>query len=91
VFPILTLAILDMYPGMRGTASSMQAFVGLLSNALIAGVLSPMLSDNAMHLAVGAAAFTAVAYALWLWYLRHCDRMPGTTPNAASLEPTAEM
>ena len=91
VFPILTLVILDMYPQMRGTASSMQAFVGLLSNALIAGVLSPMLSDRPMHLALGAAAFTAVAYAMWRWYLAHCDRWPDASPNAASMEPTEEL
>ena len=91
VFPILTIAILDMYPTMRGTASSMQAFVGLLSNALIAGVLSPMLSGHPMHLALGAAAFTVVAYAMWRWYLAHCDRWPDASPNAASMEPTSEM
>ena len=91
VFPILTIAILDMYPTIRGTASSMQAFVGLLSNALIAGVLSPMLSDRPMHLALGAAAFSAVAYAMWRWYLAHCDRWPEASPNPASLEPTSEM
>lgn len=91
VFPILTLAILDMYPEMRGTASSMQAFVGLLTNALIAGLLSPALSDNPMHLALGAATFTAVGYTLWWWYLRHADRLPRTSPNAAAMEPTEEL
>jgi DHA1 family bicyclomycin/chloramphenicol resistance-like MFS transporter len=91
VFPILTIAILDMYPNMRGTASSMQAFVGLLSNALIAGLLSPLLSDDPMHLALGAAAFSAVAYAMWRWYLAHCDRWPEASANAASFEPTDEM
>ena len=91
VFPILTIAILDMYPTMRGTASSMQAFVGLLSNALIAGVLSPMLSDSPLHLALGAAAFSTVAWLLWRWYLAHCDRFPEASPEAASLEPTEEL
>ena len=91
VFPILTIAILDMYPTMRGTASSMQAFVGLLSNALIAGVLSPMLSDSPLRLALGAAAFSTVAWLLWRWYLAHCDRFPEASPEAASLEPTEEL
>ncbi len=91
VFPILTIAILDMYPTMRGTASSMQAFVGLLSNALIAGVLSPMLSGHPLHLALGAAAFTAVAYGMWRWYLAHCDRWPEVSAEASSLAPTDEM
>lgn len=65
VFPILTLAILDMVPTRRGAASSLQAFLGLVSNALIAGLLSPLVSDSGLHLAVTSAAFTAVAYGLW--------------------------
>jgi DHA1 family bicyclomycin/chloramphenicol resistance-like MFS transporter len=44
-----------------------------------------------MHLALGAAAFSAVAYAMWRWYLAHCDRFPEASPNAASMEPTDEM
>lgn len=91
VFPILTIAILDMYPNQRGSASSMQAFVGLLSNALIAGVLSPMLSDSGLHLALGAAVFSIVAYAMWRWYLAHCEKFPEASPGAAGLEPTDEI
>lgn len=81
VFPIVTLAILDMYPRNRGSASSMQAFVGLLSNALIAGVLSPLVSDSGLNLALAAAAFTAVGYFLWRWYVSHSDRYPDPIPD----------
>lgn len=91
VFPILTIAILDMYPEQRGSASSMQAFVGLLSNALIAGVLSPLLSGSALRLALGAAMFSATAYGMWLWYLTHTRVPPRASSNPASLEPTDEM
>ena len=59
VFPILTLAILDMYPHQRGSASSLQAFTSLVVNAIVAGVLSPLLSHSGRHLAIGAACFTA--------------------------------
>jgi DHA1 family bicyclomycin/chloramphenicol resistance-like MFS transporter len=69
----------------------MQAFVGLLSNALIAGVLSPALSSSPMQLAIGAACFTAVAWGMWRWYLAHCDRFPEPSANPAALEPTDEM
>jgi DHA1 family bicyclomycin/chloramphenicol resistance-like MFS transporter len=68
VFPILTLAILDMYPRQRGAASSMQAFVGLNFNAVLAGAVSPWASANAMRLAVLAASFSAVAWVLWRIY-----------------------
>jgi DHA1 family bicyclomycin/chloramphenicol resistance-like MFS transporter len=91
VFPILTLAILDMYPAVRGSASSMQAFIGLLSNSLIAGLLSPALSDKPMKLALGAAGFTLVAWVMWRWYLAHAGRVPEGSPGAAALEPTSEM
>ncbi len=93
VFPILTIAILDMYPNQRGSASSMQAFISLLSNALIAGVLSPLLSDSGLHLAFGAAAFSAVAFGMWRWYLAHtdADQLPEASANAAAFEPTDEM
>jgi DHA1 family bicyclomycin/chloramphenicol resistance-like MFS transporter len=76
VFPILTLMILDRYPRQRGGASSMQAFVALLSNAAIAGLLSPVVSHSGLLLALTAAAFTAVAFALWRWYLSHLHRHP---------------
>jgi DHA1 family bicyclomycin/chloramphenicol resistance-like MFS transporter len=75
VFPIVTLSILDMYPRQRGSASSMQAFVGLVSNAAIAGLLSPLVSHSGLALALTASAFTAVAYALWRWYLAHGARL----------------
>ncbi|HMB57277.1 MAG TPA: multidrug effflux MFS transporter [Arenimonas sp.] len=91
VFPILTIAILDMYPNQRGSASSMQAFVGLLSNALIAGVLSPLLSDSGLHLALGSAVFSAVAYGMWRWYLAHTDKFPEPSATPEILEPTDEM
>lgn len=81
VFPIITLMILDRYPRQRGGASSMQAFVALLSNAAIAGLLSPMVSHSGLLLALTAAAFTAVAFGLWRWYLSHSHRFPDPVPD----------
>jgi DHA1 family bicyclomycin/chloramphenicol resistance-like MFS transporter len=92
VFPILTLAILDLFPDQRGSASSMQAFVGLLSNAVIAGVLSAWLSDSALHLALGAAAFTLAGFGLFRWCVVHgLRRVPDPVADVAALEPTDEM
>ncbi|MBP6596187.1 MAG: multidrug effflux MFS transporter [Arenimonas sp.] len=84
VFPIVTLAILDRYPHARGTASSMQAFVGLLSNAAIAGLLSPLVSGNGLHLALTSAAFTAAAFLLWRWYVSHLSRHPDPPAGTVS-------
>ena len=91
-FPILTLAILDLYPRARGAASSMQAFFGLLGNALVAGAISPMLSHSGLALAIGAAAFSVVGWAIWRWEWMHSRRaLPAPTPAAAAYEPTDEM
>ena len=84
VFPSVALLILDMYPRQRGSASSMQAFVGLVSNAAIAGLLSPLVSHSGLALALTAACFTAVGYALWRWYVSHISRYPDPAAPASS-------
>ncbi|GGZ62212.1 Bcr/CflA family drug resistance efflux transporter [Lysobacter xinjiangensis] len=67
VFPVLTLAILDMYPRQRGSASSLQAFTSLVMNALLAGAVSPLVSHHPRWLAAGAAAMMLVGWLFWRW------------------------
>jgi DHA1 family bicyclomycin/chloramphenicol resistance-like MFS transporter len=88
VFPILTLAVLDMYPRQRGSASSLQAFTGLVMNAIVAGVLSPLLSHKGLHLALGAALFSLLGWLFWRWETGSGRRVPECTADAAALEPT---
>jgi DHA1 family bicyclomycin/chloramphenicol resistance-like MFS transporter len=91
VFPILTLAILDMYPRQRGSASSLQAFTSLVSNAVIAGVLSPLLSHDPLHLALGAAGFALLAWLFWRWEMRSDRYVPDAPAIVPALEPTDRM
>src|SRR5690606_39736032 len=65
VFPIVTLAILDLFPAQRGAAASLQAFTGLLLNAVIAGLLSPLVSATGLGLASLAAGFLAIGWLFW--------------------------
>ena len=88
VFPIVTLAILDMFPQARGSASSLQAFGGLLVNAAIAGLLSPMLGHRGLSLALGAAAFTAAGWLFWWWETHAMRRALRAAREPAGLEPT---
>lgn len=67
IFPILALAVLDMYPHQRGLASSLQAFVQLMISTVVAGVVSPLLSASPLHLALGQAAFFAAGFVFWYW------------------------
>jgi DHA1 family bicyclomycin/chloramphenicol resistance-like MFS transporter len=70
VFPILTIAMLDLRPRERGTVSSFQSFLSTCANALVAGALSPIVSGSLTTLAVVAGALTAIAMALWAWHRR---------------------
>jgi len=69
-FPILTLAMLDLFPEKRGAAASVQSFVQLVSNAVIAGVLAPLVAFSLPVLAASALVITVVAYLMWQWHLR---------------------
>lgn len=86
-FPILTLAMLDQYPTMRGSAASVQSFVQTLANAVIAGLLAPLLAGALWTLAAGALGLVLGAWALWTWHLRTSGQEPATTPDAPAYEP----
>ncbi len=75
--PVVTLMVLDLFPHRRGMASSLQATVGSLANAWVAGVLAPMLMHDARALAWGSAALMSVGWLAW----RRAGR-----PDPAALE-----
>jgi len=89
-FPIVTLAMLDLYPRLRGAAASVQSFVAMVANATIAGVLAPLLAGSLWTLAAGALAFVLAAWAMWTRHLAMTRREPVTSPDAAAYEPTDE-
>ena len=68
-FPILQLTMLDLFPEKRGTAASLQSFVSLLLNALIAGVVIPAVSASVFSMALASAVFGVTAAGLWAWHL----------------------
>ena len=86
VFPIVTLAILDMYPHQRGSASSLQAFTSLVLNALIAGVLAPLISGRALWLVAVATTFLTIAWLFWRWEMG-ASRPWGGYPGEAGAVP----
>ncbi len=90
-FPILTLAMLDLFPHNRGAASSVQTFVSLVANALLAGVVAPLVAFSQWSLALGSLVLTLIAWSLWLRHL-HVTRAPVDVPaDPAAFEPTDGM
>ena len=68
--PSITLMALDIFPQHRGLASSMQGFVQTLLNAIVAGLVSPMLSFSAVLLAAGMLGFLVLGRVTWQLFLR---------------------
>jgi DHA1 family bicyclomycin/chloramphenicol resistance-like MFS transporter len=71
VVPVVTLILLDLFPERRGMASSVQAFLGSLANALVAGVLVPLVMHATTTLALASAALMAVGLLAWMAVRRH--------------------
>ena len=71
VVPVVTLILLDLVPERRGMASSLQAFLGSLANALVAGLLVPLVMHSTLALALASAALMAVGLVAWRLVRRH--------------------
>ncbi len=70
VMPSATLLLLDLFPTMRGMASSLQGFVHFVLAAVNAGTIAPFLAQSLKGLAAGMAGFTVLSVALWALYQR---------------------
>lgn len=90
VFPVMTLAMLDMYPRQRGAAASLQAFISLGFNAGVAGVLSAWVSHDPLWLAGTASVLTLLAWWLWRGYRHDAGPGPGVV-DAIRLQPVDRM
>lgn len=66
VAPGVTLMVLDLFPQIRGTAASCQSFLLTMLASIVAGIISPFLSDSVLHLALGQLAMSLIALMLWI-------------------------
>ena len=82
--PAAPLLALDQAPDRRGMASSVQACVGSLANALVAGVLAPLVMHSTFALALTSLCMlgigvVAVSYTHLDVYKRQVTG-PGSAP-----------
>lgn len=68
-FPTLQVALLDLFPQMRGAAASVAGVMPLAMNALIASVITPLVTHTITALALTSLALVALGSLLWLWHL----------------------
>jgi MFS transporter, DHA1 family, multidrug resistance protein len=65
--PVVTLRVLDLNPERRGMASSVQACIGSLANAAVAGVIVPLVMHSTLALAMSSLGMLCIGLAAWLW------------------------
>ena len=66
VVPVVTLMLLDLRPERRGMASSLQMFFGSSTNAIVAGIVSPLVMHSATGLAWASLGLSCIGLAAWL-------------------------
>jgi DHA1 family bicyclomycin/chloramphenicol resistance-like MFS transporter len=64
--PVVTLMVLDLVPSRRGMASSMQSFMAATANALVAGVLAPLVMHSTLALAIASLGLMSIGLLAWL-------------------------
>ena len=69
VMPSVTVLLLDLFPTMRGLASSLQGFIQFALSGIIAGTVAPAIDRSLLGLAAGMALFTLASFSTWLAYL----------------------
>ncbi len=67
--PSVTLLALDLFPHNRGLTSSLLGFQHSFLIAIVAGVVSPLLSHADITLALGMAGFLLSGWSSWMIYL----------------------
>lgn len=71
--PVVTLMALDQVPERRGMASSVQACVGSLANAAVAGVVAPLVMHSTIALAFTSLGMMAIGIVAWVWVKPRLD------------------
>jgi DHA1 family bicyclomycin/chloramphenicol resistance-like MFS transporter len=71
--PVVTLLALDQVPERRGMASSVQACVGSLANAAVAGIVAPLVMHSTVALAFTSLGMMAIGIVAWVWVKPRLD------------------
>jgi DHA1 family bicyclomycin/chloramphenicol resistance-like MFS transporter len=77
--PVVTVKVLDLMPERRGMASSFQACAGSLANALVAGLIVPLVMHSTVQMALASLLMMAVGLVAWI---RVRPRLAGTVSEA---------
>jgi DHA1 family bicyclomycin/chloramphenicol resistance-like MFS transporter len=66
--PSITLLTLDLFPAMRGMTASMQGFIQTMVMTFVSAVVSPLLAQSGLKMALGVLVFLGAGYFCWFVY-----------------------
>ena len=78
--PSITIVLMDQFPHLRGTVSSMQGFTQTMFSSLIAGVIAPLVWGSTLSLALTMSGLLLTGF-----LLRSAYRRPATAPLRRAL------
>ena len=81
--PVVTLMVLDLAPDRRGLVSSLQMCVGSAANAVVAGVLVPLVMHSAFSLACASLGLLLVGWVAWWAHRQEVQGLSGGAPDEA--------
>ncbi|GAA1311209.1 MAG: MFS transporter [Brachybacterium tyrofermentans] len=70
LFAPIQLEVLDLFPHERGAAASLGTFFGLVLNALLAGLIAPLVTTGLVALGLTSLIFALLGGGFWVWHLR---------------------
>lgn len=68
-FPTIQVALLDLFPAVRGAAASVAGVMPLATNALVAAALTPLVTGSVTTLAVAGLVLVLLGVLMWVWHL----------------------
>jgi len=84
-FPTIQVALLDLFPHVRGAAASVAGVMPLATNAVVAAVLTPLVTGSVTTLAVASLVLVVLGCLMWLWHLvadPGAARVPDPAPRS---------
>lgn len=72
--PSITIVLMDQFPHLRGTVSSVQGFVQTMMSTLLAGVIAPLVWGSVLEMALWMALSVTLGFVLRMRYRRRMDR-----------------
>ena len=64
--PTFTIMALDCFPDNRGSAAAVQSFVQMMSNALVASLIIPLVNHSLIAFVLAQTVFVIIALLFWI-------------------------